>query len=72
LNIELLIARMKKQFIDTLIRTGLYESMGPDRFFARMTYALGYAWSGLEPDHEATCPLRSANVPPETSERVAG
>ncbi len=70
-NIELLIARMKKQFVDTLIRTGLYESIGPERFFARITNALDYAWSGLEPDHEATCPLRTGQKTPVLSGKDA-
>lgn len=59
-GIELLVARMKKQFMDVLRRTELLEELGQDRFFARMQYALEYAWDGLGDTYDrTTCPLRA-------------
>jgi SulP family sulfate permease len=57
---------MKKQFMDTLRRTGLIETLGEARFFARVEDALEYAWAKLGPAHVETCPLRmptGASVP---------
>lgn len=58
-GIELLVARMKKQFMDTIIRTGLIDKMGRERFFSRIQYALEYAWDGLGDEYDReSCPLR--------------
>jgi SulP family sulfate permease len=59
-GIELLVAQMKKQFMDTLRRTGLIHQMGEERFFARVQDALEYAWERLGQDHAASCPLHVA------------
>ncbi len=57
-GIELLVARMKKQFMDVIRRTGLIEAMGPDHFFSRITPALEYAWDALGDEYDrTTCPL---------------
>lgn len=59
-GIEVLVARMKKQFMDTIRRTGLIHIMGEDHFFSRVTYALNYAWDHLGDRYDrTTCPLRS-------------
>ncbi len=59
-GIEILVARMKKQFMDTIRRTGLIHIMGEDHFFSRVTYALNYAWDRLGDRYDrTTCPLRS-------------
>ncbi|WP_132972576.1 SulP family inorganic anion transporter [Thiogranum longum] len=58
-GIELLIARMKRQFMDTLRRTGDIDCLGEERFFARVQNALDYAWEKLGNDHAASCPLRT-------------
>jgi sulfate permease, SulP family len=59
-GIEVLVARMKKQFMDTIRRTGLIHIMGEDHFFSRVTYALNYAWDQLGERYDrSTCPLRS-------------
>jgi SulP family sulfate permease len=59
-GITLLIARMKKQFMDTIRRTGLIEVIGPEHFFSRLTYALNYAWDQLGDRYDrTTCPLRN-------------
>ncbi len=56
-GIDVFIAGMKKQFMDTLRRTGAIEFMGEHRFFARVDEAIEYAWEQLGDDHKATCPL---------------
>jgi len=59
IGIELLIAGMKKQFMDTLKRTGLIEQIGRNHFFSRVQYALEYAWDSLGDEYDRnTCPLR--------------
>lgn len=59
-GITLLVARMKKQFMDTIRRTGLIEVIGPEHFFSRLTYALNYAWDQLGDRYDrTTCPLRN-------------
>ncbi|MEG7521570.1 MAG: sulfate permease [Chromatiales bacterium] len=58
-NIEFLVARMKKQFMDTIRSTHLLEEIGPDHFFSRIQFALNYAWDGLGDEYDRTqCPLR--------------
>jgi MFS superfamily sulfate permease-like transporter len=57
-GIELLFARMKRQSMDTLRRTGDIEHIGEAHFFARVQNALDYAWEKLGDDHAASCPLR--------------
>ncbi|CRI67110.1 Sulphate anion transporter [Thiocapsa sp. KS1] len=60
-GIEILVARMKKQFMDTIRRTGLIRIIGEDHFFSRVTYALQYAWDQLGERYDrTTCPLRSS------------
>ncbi len=57
-GIELLFARMKRQFMDTLRRTGNIDEMGEGHFFARVQNALDYAWEKLGDNHAASCPLQ--------------
>jgi len=58
-NIELVVARMKKQFMDAMRRTNLFEHMGENSFYARVTYALDYVWDSLGDSYDRTqCPLR--------------
>jgi SulP family sulfate permease len=57
-RIELLVAQMKKQFMDTLRRTQVIDKLGEARFFARVDDALQYAWDKLGDSHAAACPLR--------------
>ncbi len=62
-GIELLVAHMKKQFMDTIRRTNIIKEMGEDHFFARVQFALEYAWDALGPDYDRnTCPLRNPNM----------
>ena len=59
-GIELLVAQMKKQFMDTIRRTNVLEMIGPGHFFPSIQFALNYAWDKLEPDYDRnTCPLRN-------------
>lgn len=57
-GIELLFAGMKRQFMETLRRTGNIEQMGEEHFFALVQNALDYSWEKLGDDHVASCPLR--------------
>lgn len=59
-GIEVLMARSKKQIIDTLrYNEGLMESLGEERIFPRIKFALDYAWKKLGDSYDnANCPLR--------------
>ncbi len=58
-NIQLVVARMKKQFMDAVRRTHLFDSMGENSFYSRVTYALDYCWDSLGDSYDrTTCPLR--------------
>ncbi|MES9988081.1 MAG: solute carrier family 26 protein [Candidatus Thiodiazotropha endolucinida] len=59
-GIHLVIARMKKQFMDTIRRTGLKDKMGDDTFYSRIGLALNYVWNQLGDSYDReNCPLRS-------------
>jgi SulP family sulfate permease len=50
---------MKKQFMDAVRRTHLFDSMGENSFYSRVTYALDYCWDSLGDSYDrTTCPLR--------------
>jgi SulP family sulfate permease len=58
-GIDILVARMKKQFMDTVRRTGLIEVMGEDHFFPRVDHALTAVWTRLGERYDRDlCPLR--------------
>jgi len=62
-GVTIIVARMKKQFMDCMRRTGTLEKMGGDnwRFFSRITFALAQAWSKMKCDkcnNGAQCPMR--------------
>ncbi|MCU7852734.1 MAG: sulfate permease [Candidatus Thiodiazotropha sp. (ex Monitilora ramsayi)] len=70
-GITLVVARMKKQFMDTIRRTGLREKMG-DNFFSRIGLALNYIWNQLGDSYDReNCPLRIPEKP-EKSDSHAG
>ncbi|MCU7914613.1 MAG: sulfate permease [Candidatus Thiodiazotropha sp. (ex Gloverina cf. vestifex)] len=70
-GITLVVARMKKQFMDTIRRTGLREKMG-DNFFSRIGLALNYIWNQLGDSYDQeNCPLRIPEKP-EKSDPHAG
>ncbi len=56
-GIEVLFTGLKKQVMDMLVRTGLYERLGAGAFFRTDEQALDYAWKKLGHGHEADCPL---------------
>jgi SulP family sulfate permease len=58
-GIEMVVAGMKKQFMDVIRRTRLIEYIGEEHFFSRIQNALDYVWDRLGPDYDrTTCPLR--------------
>lgn len=58
-GIEIVVAGMKKQFMDVIKRTGLVQYMQADHFFSRVDGALEFIWDSLGDDYDRTlCPLR--------------
>ncbi len=58
-GVILIVARMKRQFMQSVRRTGLLEQMGEDKFFARIQYSLDFVWNSLGDEYDRTqCPLR--------------
>ncbi|MES9957249.1 MAG: sulfate permease [Sedimenticola sp.] len=58
-GVTLVVARMKRQFMQALRRTGLDQEIGEGNFFSRVTYALDYVWDSLGEEYDRTnCPLR--------------
>ncbi len=73
-GITIIVARMKKQFIDAMRNTGALETMGGDnrRFFSRMTFALSQAWIGIDCDrcdNGKNCPFRDSVAKRQAEER---
>lgn len=73
-GVTIIVARMKKQFMDCMRRTGTLEKMGGDnwRFFSRVTFALAQAWSKMECDkcnNGARCPMRVSVAKRQAVER---
>jgi SulP family sulfate permease len=56
-GIQLLFTGLKKQVLDVLMRTGLYDKIGVTRFFRTEDLALEYVWRQLGNNHDADCPL---------------
>ena len=56
-GIEILFAGLKKQVMDVFQRTGLYQSLGAERFFRTEEQALDHVWKKLGNHHEVDCPL---------------
>ena len=58
-GIELVVAGMKKQFMDVIRRTRLIEYLGEEHFFSDVQHGLDYVWDKLGEDYDrTTCPLR--------------
>jgi SulP family sulfate permease len=56
-----MVARMKRQFMQTIYRTHAAGPMADEHFFSRLTFALAYAWTDLECDkcdNTKNCPFR--------------
>lgn len=56
-GISVLFTGLKKQVLDLLMRTGLYDRIGAGRFFRTEDQALDHTWEQLGNNHEADCPL---------------
>ena len=73
-----LVARMKRQFMESMRKTGAIDILGGERFFSRLTFALAYAWTDLKCDkcdNTRLCPLRlsvTQTDAPVTSENPLG
>lgn len=59
----MLVARMKRQFMNTVKGSRLFEYMGEGAFFSRVDQALAYSWDQLEERYDdydrETCPLNN-------------
>ncbi len=70
---DFLIARMKRQFMDSMRKTGALKAMGDDHFFSRLSFALAYAWTNLECskcENTEQCPLRASIALSQYKERL--
>ncbi len=73
-DVTIIVASMKKQFMDAMRSTGTLEKMGGDnrRFFSRMTFALAQAWTDMECDkcdNGKNCPMRVSVAKRQAEER---
>ena len=62
-GVTLLIARMKRQFMLNMHKTGAIRIIGEDHFFSRLAHALAFAWIEIECDvcdNGKTCPYRTS------------
>jgi SulP family sulfate permease len=62
-GVILLIARMKRPFMQNLHKTGGIRLIGEDHFFSRLSHALAYAWTEIECDvcdNGKQCPYRTS------------
>jgi SulP family sulfate permease len=72
-GVKFLVARMKRQFMQSMRKTGAIEIMGGESFFSRLTFALAYAWTDInceKCDNSKNCPLRVAVAKQEYEERM--
>ncbi len=56
-GISLLFTGLKKQTLEVLQRTGLYDHIGAESFFRTEDQALDFVWKKLGNNHEVDCPL---------------
>ncbi|MEE9448068.1 MAG: SulP family inorganic anion transporter [Arenicellales bacterium] len=62
-GVTILVARMKRQFMQSLRRSGAIKIMDDRYFFSRLVFALAYAWNELECDacdNAKNCPYRTS------------
>jgi len=62
-GVTLLIARMKRPFMQNMSKTGAVRIIGEDHFFSRLTHALAYAWTEIQCDvcgNGKNCPYRTS------------
>jgi len=62
-GVTLLVARMKRPFMQNMHKTGAIRIIGDDHFFSRIAHALAFAWSNMECptcENGKTCPYRAS------------
>jgi SulP family sulfate permease len=62
-GVKFLVARMKRQFMQTIYKTVSSAINTDERYFSRLTYALAYAWTDMECercDNGKNCPFRAS------------
>ena len=72
-GVTFLVARMKRQFMQSMRKTGAIEIMGGESFFSRLTFALAYAWTDMKCDkcdNGKRCPYRVSVAKQEYEERM--
>ncbi|MEJ2308599.1 MAG: sulfate permease [Gammaproteobacteria bacterium] len=72
-GVKFLVARMKRQFMQSMRKTGAIEIMGGESFFSRLTFALAYAWTDMKCekcDNGKHCPYRVSVAKQEYEERM--
>ena len=60
-GVSFLVAKMKRQFMQTIYRTNAAGPMAEEHYFSRLTFALAFAWTDLECDkcdNTKNCPYR--------------
>jgi len=73
-GVTILVARMKRPFMQTLRKTHALGTMVEERFFSRLTYALAYAWTDMKCDkchNGEACPFRTSVSITQYEERKA-
>jgi len=72
-GVKFLVARMKRQFMQTIYKTVSSAINTDERYFSRLTYALAYAWTDMECercDNGKNCPFRASVAIRVYEERV--
>ena len=72
-GVKFLVARMKRQFMQSMRKTGAIDIMGGESFFSRLTFALAYAWTDIKCDscdNSKRCPYRVSVAKQEYEDRM--
>jgi len=72
-GVKFLVARMKRQFMQSMRKTGAIDIMGGESFFSRLTFALAYAWTDIKCDrcdNGKHCPYRVSVAKQEYEQRM--
>ena len=70
-GVEIVIARMKRQFMSVVRRTRLFDTMGADHFFSRIGIALEWVYSQLGEEYDRkNCPLAPIKVSKQTRPKL--
>jgi len=68
-GVTILVARMKRQFIQSWRRSGALKKLDGKRFFSRLKFALNYAWEQMGCEQCQNCPLLTATAKRRHEER---